>query len=280
MLAVSIPPSCLAQQKADTSGSPVRDTDANEAAKPAPATKKDPKKKPAPQPIGKPAGTVGIVRPLRLDDQSSQEADRFVSLREAGDLAQNEYEELDAKTIAQIEKLASTGRCQSSRIDPLLDRTLAAMQQWLTVEKRYWEAWGDAEQKRVESQAETLASIEANQKRVTDLVETEKEAYQELQKRRAGLEQTERTAEKTAEIEALIKEVQGREARLAEAKQQLDTLTAQITDTKASIGAHQVGIRQNLARLDDWGQSMGAYYEKIRATANEACRVAKPRVGK
>jgi chromosome segregation ATPase len=208
--------------------------------------------------------------------QPDTETDRFPLLREAADTLRSEYEQLDAKNMEEIDKLTRTKRCQINRIGPLLDRTIDAMQQWLAAEKKYWEVWGEAEQKRVDSQMKTLAGMEADQKRVADLVETEKEDQQELQRRKAGLEQTRRTEEIAAQIDALIKDIQDSEARLADAQQQFESLTAQITNMKASISARLVGIRQNSARLDAYGLDMGAFYEKTRAAAHEVCNTKKP----
>ena len=208
--------------------------------------------------------------------QPETETDRFPLLREAADTLRSQYEELDAKNMAEIDKLTRTRRCQINRIGPLLDRTTVAMQEWVTAEKKYWEVWGDAEQKRVDNQMKTLAGMEADLKRVADLQDIEKQDHQELQRRKAGLEQTKRTEEISAQIDALIKDIQDSEARLNEAQQQFESLTSQITNMRASISARLVNIRQNWARVDAYGSYMTAFYEKARNAANEVCNTKKP----
>lgn len=204
------------------------------------------------------------------------ETDRFPALREAADTLKSQYEDLDNKNMAEVDRLTRTRRCQINRIGPLLDRTSAAMEQWVTAEKKYWEVWGEAEQKRVDSQTKTLAGMEEDLKRVADLQENEQIGHQELLRRKAGMEQSKRTEEINIQIDALIKDIQDSEARLADAKQQFDSLTAQINNMRASIVARLVDIRQNSARVDAFKMQHTAVYEKARAAANEVCNTKKP----
>jgi len=208
--------------------------------------------------------------------QPDTETDRYPLLREAADTLRGNYEALDKRNTAEIDRLTRTRRCQINRIGPLLDRTIASMHEWLTAEKKYWEVWGDAETKRVDSERATLASMEAELERVARLQETEKQDHQDLQRRKTGLEQTKRTEEINAQIDGLIKDIQDSEARLADAQQQFESLTAHITNMKAFLTARLIGIRQNLARLDAWEADETAVYENARAAANQFCNTKKP----
>jgi chromosome segregation ATPase len=215
------------------------------------------------------AATVESVPP-------ATETDRFPALREAADLLRSQYEELDAKNMAEIEKLTRTRRCQMPRIGPLLNRTITAMEEWATAEKKYWTVWGEVEQKRVDSQMKTLASMQAELERVASLEESEKADQQELQRQKAGLEQTKRTEEINAQIDGLIKDIQDSEARLADTQHQFESLTTQITNMRANVSARLVGIRQNLAKVDTSATEARAFYEQKRAAADEICNTKKP----
>ncbi|MGA2736178.1 MAG: hypothetical protein ABSG65_01875 [Bryobacteraceae bacterium] len=230
---------------------------------------------PTPLPAPQAAPTEAAAAPQSAP-QPETESDRFPIFRENADRLRGDYEELDKKNMAEVDKLTRTKRCQINRIGPLLDRSIAAMHDWVTAEKKYWEVWGDAEKKRVDNQQATLASMQAELERVANLQESEKQDHLELQRRKAGLEQTKRTEEIGAQIDGLIKDIQDSEARLADAQQQFDSLTAQITNMRALISARLVGIRQNLARVDAWESDMISYYEKARAAANEFCNTKKP----
>jgi hypothetical protein len=215
--------------------------------------------------------------PTALTGQQNElEGDRFPALRESADRLRADYEKTDGDNMREIEKLMRTRRCQINRIGGLLDRTLEAMQQWLVTETKYWEVWGEAEQKRVDGQIKTLAGMEADQKRIADLLDLEKKDREELLRRRAALEKGKRTQEIADQIDGLVKDIQDSEARLNEAQKQYDTLTVQISNMKASISTRLVLIRQNKARLEAYGLDMSAYYEKQRAAAQEVCNTKQP----
>lgn len=204
------------------------------------------------------------------------ETDRFPLLREAADQMRTAYEVLDAKNLAEIDKLMRAPKCEINRIGPLLNRTIYSMKQWLEVEVKYWKAWNAVEEKRVEAQTISLANLEADQKRAADLAASSRDDLQELTRRKAGLEQEKRTEAIRSAIDDLIKDIQGSEGRLTGALKEFESLTEQIGAMKASIAARLVGIRQNIARLEAWDLEMGAYYEKARAAANEVCNTKRP----
>lgn len=215
--------------------------------------------------------------PAALTGQPSElEGDRFPALRESADRFRTDYEKTDGDNMREIEKLMRTKRCQINRIGGLLDRTIEAMQQWLVTEKKYWEVWGEAEQKRVDGQVKTLASMEADQKRIADMLDLEKQDREELLRRRAALEKGKRTEEIATQIDGLVKDIQDSEARLNEAQKQYDTLTVLIGNMKASISTRLIFIRQQTARLEAYGLDMSAYYEKQRAAAQEVCNTKQP----
>lgn len=208
--------------------------------------------------------------------QPETETDRFPALREAADMLRAKYEELDAKNMADIKRLSHSSRCQINRIGPLLDRTKVAMEEWAAAETKYWQVWGEAEQKRVEKGEKDLANMEAELKHAGDLQDSEKQDELELQKQKNLLEQSKRTEEVNNKIDSLIKEIQDTEARLAEAQQQYETLTAQVTTMKTYLYARLVEIRHNKAKVEAEAIDLRAVYEKERAAANEVCNTKKP----
>ena len=230
-------------------------------------TQAAPAQTPPPAPAAAPA-TAGSA----LDDSS----DRFPQLREAADTLKAAYEQLDTKNMAEVDQLMRTKRCQINRIGGDLDRVLDLMHQYLAAETKYWSAWSEVEQKRIDNQVKDLAGFEEDQKAAAALVESEKQSREELQRRKAQLEGGTRTEEIRAEIDGIIKDIQDSEARLSNAQGTFDDLTTRITNMKAAISARVVDMRQNTARLGAWNLDMTAYYEKNREAANEICNTKQP----
>lgn len=203
--------------------------------------------------------------------------DRFPGARAQADQLSASYEAAHAKNIAEIEQLMRTKRCQISKIGGDLDRTLDAMHQWLDAETGYWRMWAEQEQKRVDGQQKTLISLEADQKRVSDLIDNEKEDRDELLRKRADLERYgKRTQEIISQMDSLVKDIQDSEARLANAQKDYDDLTVSISNMKGSLTARLVDMRQNVNRLEAYGQQMTAYYEEVRKGAQEVCNTKQP----
>lgn len=227
---------------------------------------------PAPPAARPPAAVPAAAASTSLDDSS----DRFGPLREAADALKSAYEQLDTKNMAEVDQLLRTKRCQINRIGGDLDRVLDLMHQWLAAETKYWTAWSEVEQKRIDNQVKDLAGFEEDQKRAADLVEEEKQSREELQRRRAQLESGPRTEQIKAEIDGIIKDIQDSEARLSTAQSTFDDLTTKITNMKAAISARVVDMRQNTARLGAFDMDMTAYYEKSREAANEICNTKQP----
>jgi chromosome segregation ATPase len=227
----------------------------------------------SPAPGATPAAAASPAAASPSVDDSS---DRFGPLREAADALKSAYEQLDTKDMQEVDSLLRTKRCQINRIGGDLDRVLDAMHLWLEAETRYWKAWSEVEQKRIDSQTKTLASMEEDQKRAAEMVESEKQAREELQRRKAGLESGKRTQEIVAQIDGIIKDIQESEDHLASAQKDFDDLTVKINNMKAAISARVVDMRQNTARLDAFGLDMTAYYEKNRNAANEICNTKQP----
>jgi len=204
------------------------------------------------------------------------DGDRFASLRELADRLKAIYEMADADNVDEIQKLLKTRKCQIARIGGLLDRTKDALNQWVDAEKKYWTVWGEAEQTRVDGQQKTLAAMEQDQARTSDLLENEKRDREELQRRKANLENSKRTAEINSQIDGLIKDIQDSEARLNEAQQKYDSLTVAINNMRASISARLVNIRQQKNRVEAFELDMNAFYEENRKAAQETCNTKQP----
>jgi len=217
------------------------------------------------------AGTSAAAAPAADGD-----GDRYSALRAVADRLKGIYEQADTDNMADVEKLLRTRRCQIARVGGLLDRTRDAMNQWIEAEKAYWKAWSESEQTRVDNQMKTLAGMEQDQTRISDLLDVEKKGREELQRRKSLLEKGKRTEEIAAEIDGLIKDIQDSEARLTEAQQQYDSLTVQINNMRASISARVVNMRQQTARVEAYQLDMGAFYEKNRQAAQEICNTKQP----
>jgi chromosome segregation ATPase len=227
----------------------------------------------SPAPATAPAATTA---PGAAGQSSPDSSDRFGQLREEADALKSAYEQLDTKSMADVDTLLRTKRCQILRIGGLLDRVLEAMNHWLDAEKAYWKVWSEAEQTRIDGQLKTLASMEEDQKTVGEMLKSEKQSREELERRKTELESGKRTQEIVAQIDGIIKDIQDSEAHLTSAQKEFDDLTVKITDMKTSISARVVDMRQNTARLDAFGLDMTAYYEQNRNAANEICNTKQP----
>ena len=208
--------------------------------------------------------------------QAEGEGDRFPQARKAADEARNAYEKVDMENIREVERLLKLRRCQIARVSGLLDRTSESLDSWLSAEKFYWTSWNEAETKRVEGQQKSLTSLEIDRQRAADLVDADKQDREELMRRKALLEKSERTSQITAEIDGLIRDLQDSQARLSEAQKQFDEITSSLNNLKASLTARLVNIRQNLAQLDTYRLEQHAAYEDKRKTAQEICNTKQP----
>jgi chromosome segregation ATPase len=208
--------------------------------------------------------------------QQGDDTDRFGALLEEVDHQHAAFEKLQAQNMAEVARLLRTRRCQISRIGGDLDRTITAMNNYLDAEKKYWQTWNDAEEKRVEGQRTTLASMETDKERTATLIDKEKEGREDLERRKKDLEQSPRTQQIIKEIDDLVLDITESEKRLAEAQKYFDSLTEQIKNMKTSIEARLIGIRQSLYRLEAWRLQTTAYYEKQRAAAQEVCNTKQP----
>jgi len=226
------------------------------------------------------AAPAQATAPAAAPQNSADSTDRFGQLREAADALKSAYEQVDTKSMAEVETLLKSKRCQIPRIGPDLDRVLDAMHLWLTAETQYWKVWSEAEQKRIDSQSKTLASMEEDQKTASAMLESEKQNREELLRRRAQLESGTRTQEIVAQMDGIVKDIQDSEAHLSSAQKDFNDLTERITNMKADISARVIDMRQNSVRLDAFGLDMTAYYEKNRNAANEVCNTKQPEAPK
>ncbi len=240
---------------------------------PAPAAQAPAAQAPAPAPPRAPAATTPPAANAQSVDDST---DRFGSLLDAANALEKAYNDLDTKNMAEVDTLLRSKRCQINRIGGDLDRVEDLMHQWLAAYKKYWDAWGDAEQKRIDNQLKELTGYVEDQKRIGELVDTEKQSREELIRRRAQLESGPRTEAIKADIDGIIHDIQDSEQRLSTAQTQFDDLTATITNMRTAISARVVNMRQNKARLDAWDLDMTAYYEEQRKAANEICNTKQP----
>jgi hypothetical protein len=246
---------------------------------PTPATQPQPGQNqpvPAAQPQPQQNPSAAATQPPVAQPAEGEVGDLFPALREEADQALAALEETDKANEAEIETLMRTKRCQINHIGGDLDRNIKALKEWETLELKYWEVWGDEEQKRVEKQQKSLASYEEEQGRVADMIEAEKKNRQQLERDELKLEQSKRTEEIKAQIDGLIKAISQSEDTLAHAQQEYDDVTAQVNNIKVTISARLVNIRQNKLKAQADAEDQNAYYEKQRAAANEICNTKQP----
>jgi hypothetical protein len=213
----------------------------------------------------KPAGEAGSL----TNDLFPQERAEALRLKAI-------YESMSADSMAEIDMLMDTGRCQIARVNGLLNRLKDAMNSWLTAEKQYWKSWDDKESKRVEIEQASLANIEAEQTRAAELVESDKKDREELLRRRAALQQGPQNEAIRAQMDALAADIQDTDAKLSEAQRAYDLVSLKLDDSKASLTVRLVKIRENRNVLDALGVSLDAAYETKRAAAQEICDQKTP----
>jgi chromosome segregation ATPase len=230
-----------------------------------------------------PKGSALPPQQISVQTASAANADastdtRFGELRKVADQFRVVYEKLDGETMAEIDTLMRSKRCQILRVDGDLTKVIAALDQWNDAELKYWTVWGDAEADRVEGQQKSLASMEAEQKRAEDLVSSTQKDRESLLRDKANLEKFgARTEAIRKQIDSLIQDIKESEARLDEAQKTYDEVTIKVRNMQASINARLIDIRQNKQRVEAYGLEMKSYYEKTRAAANEVCNTAQPK---
>jgi chromosome segregation ATPase len=230
-----------------------------------------------------PAPTVAPQTPAApgaMQPAPGPEDDRFPGLRENADRLKASFEKLDAANMDEIEHLLKTRRCQINRIGGLLDRTIEGMQEWHTAELAYWTKWAEVEQLRVDGQVKSLASMEADQQRLKETIDSESKDHDELLRKRAVLEQGKRTQEIIKDIDALILDIKDSEDRLAQAQTKYDEVSTQVKNMNASITARLIDIRQTRNRIEAYGLQMKAFYEDKRKSAQEVCNLKQPNTGR
>jgi hypothetical protein len=205
------------------------------------------------------------------------DGDRFAPLRENADHLKAVYDKMDTDSMAEIDQLLRTRRCQINRVGGLLDRTLDAMRSWSDAEIQYWKLWGDVEQVRVDGQQKSLAGMEADQKHAEDLVITTQKDREELLRQKAVLEKYgKRTEDIRQQMDALVQDIQESERRLADAQKTYDEVTIKVRNMRASISARLVDIRQNRSRVEAYTLQLTSFYEQQRAAAQEICNTKQP----
>jgi len=229
-----------------------------------------------PPPANQPATIGPATSPASAPTPEVEPGDRFSGLWDESESLKAAYEKLHDETMTQVDRLLKTKVCQDKRVNGLIDRTAEAMNAYLNASKKYYEVWGDAEQKRVEEQQKTISSMEVDQERTANILEEEKKNREALERKEADLEQSRRTEEIRKEIDDLKNEIIDSQDRLNKAQQQFDSISAQIKNMKASLTARLIGIRQNSARVDTFGLTQSAVYDDKRKVSHEICNTKQP----
>jgi hypothetical protein len=205
------------------------------------------------------------------------ETDRFCGVRENADRFRAVYEKLENDTMAEIDAMMRTRRCQDKRVGGLLDRLVDSLDQWNKQEINYWSLWGDAEALRVEGQEKSLAGMEADQKRAEELIGSITKDREKLLRDKGDIEKFgQRSAAIVKKIDEMVLDIKESEGRLTEANKNYEDVSVKVRNMKASINVRLVEIRQNQRRVEAYGLEMRAYYDKTRAAAQEMCNAKQP----
>jgi chromosome segregation ATPase len=187
------------------------------------------------------------------------------------------HDKLKADNIAEIDKLLRSKRCQIYRVNGLVERALAAMHEYMDAARKYYEFWDVAEQKRVEMLRKSLMQMEVDKTRLEMTMEDEKKDHESLEQRENYLEQSTRTDEIRKQMDDLKGSIRESEDKLTKAQEQFEAIRIRMNTTNAVLTEHLVGIRQNLSRLEVFGQDQTADYEEKRKAAHEVCDTNQPR---
>jgi hypothetical protein len=208
--------------------------------------------------------------------QNESEGDIYPEARANANSLREAWEKLDTKNLAEVNGLLKTKVCYDKRISGLLSRAQEALDAWLAAERSYWTAWNEHDTKRVSEQQKSLKSMEADLARLAELVESDKQDREQLMHQKANLENNVKTETIKKEIDNLITEIQGSDARLTEDEKQFNDNTTKYNNMQTMISAELVNIRQNISRLDAYAINMHAIYEKQNEAAQEICAAKQP----
>jgi hypothetical protein len=209
-------------------------------------------------------------------DPAPTTGDRFPAKREEANRLLAISDRLNDESMAEIDKLIATKRCQILRIDGLLNRAKDAMHAWYDAESAYWKDWGDAEQRRVTIEQKSKENMEANLARAADLVTSTTQDREELQRRRAALQQGPQNDSVREQIDVLQTQIQDSEAKLSEAQKDYKTLLEQLETFQTSLVARLISIRQTQTTLDAIALNTDKRYEQKRKVAQEICNSKAP----
>jgi exonuclease VII small subunit len=209
-------------------------------------------------------------------DASAQEGDRFAALYDQAQQLQASFTKLDTEKMNEVDALLKSKQCQINRINGLLDRTLASLREFQTAWVTYYTKWGEAEQRRIDDQKKSLASMEVDQQRVKELIDSDTQEHDDLLRRKANLEKTKRTQEIIKDIDDLVEQINDSQTRLDDAKKNYEDATARVNNMQTSITARVIALHQNLDAVEAFGLQRSAFYEKKRAEAQERCNKNRP----
>jgi chromosome segregation ATPase len=196
----------------------------------------------------------------------------------SADQLKADYQNLADKSIPEVEKRLLIKRCQIVRIGALLDRTIEGLQKWSEAELKYWDSWGEAEQKRVDGETSKLEMWGNEQRRREEVMEDEKKDIEELQRRLDDLERTpSQTQTIQDQIAALIQRLDGTKTALEQTAAEYDQITVQIKVSSDSIYKQLVEIRENRRDVAAYTGRLNASYDKMRVSAQQVCDASDPK---
>jgi chromosome segregation ATPase len=209
-------------------------------------------------------------------DAPSRDDDRFPALYDQAQQRQAAFTKLDAESMDEVDVLLKSKQCQINRINGLLDRTLASLSEYRTAWVTYYTKWNEAEQRRIDDQKKSLASMETDQQRVKELIDSDTQEHDDLLRRKANLEKTKRTQEIIKDIDDLVEQINDSQTRLDEAKKNYELATTKVNDMQTSIAARVIAMHQNLDGIEAFGLQRSAFYERRRSEAQERCNLKRP----
>jgi chromosome segregation ATPase len=198
-------------------------------------------------------------------------------MRENADRLEAEYAKVHVASMNEVDRLLKTRVCHINRIGGDLDRTIESLHEWIEAELKYWRTWDEAEMKRVDGLKKSLESMQHDQQRMQEQIETETKDHEELLRRKANLEQYgKRTQEIVKEIDALVVQIQDSEDALAEAQKRYTYVTDQVKIMSSEIDTRITFMREQVDHTTAYGFKFTSYYEEKRKDAEEVCNTKRP----
>ena len=212
---------------------------------------------------------------------ASTDTDRFHGIRVEADQLRAIWEQTQAENIADVDRLLRSPRCQILRITGDIGRTKSALDQYLSVERAYWQKWADAEELRVAEQKKSIAALEQERDQTKLLLDQETQDDVELTRRKNNLEKYSFQSEDVRkDIDKLVLEIRDTEDGLKKLQGKFDDLTIQVANMEATVTEVLANIHRNLNEVERSALDRAAFYEDKLKGSQAICNLKKPSAAK